>query len=65
MPTVTIRLSAAEKADLESAARRSGQTLSGYVRSTLTVREDLPDMLERFAVFAERLERLERLAHLD
>lgn len=43
MPTITIRVSAEERAALEAAASRSGLTLSAYVREALTLRDrDIP-----------------------
>jgi uncharacterized protein (DUF1778 family) len=71
MPTITIRLSADEKADLEAHARGAGQSLSDYVRETLALRTDkrLVAVLESVGEVAEdhdrRLARLERLANLD
>jgi hypothetical protein len=63
VPTITIRVSDTERADLESAARRSGQTLSEYIREALDFARDAPvrsilDDQQR------RLERLEELAGL-
>lgn len=55
MPTIAIRVSDAEKADLESAARRSGQTLSEFVRQALAVR-DGKTLDERVAALEARLD---------
>jgi uncharacterized protein (DUF1778 family) len=68
MPTITIRLSKDEKADLESAARRSDSTLSDYVRETLALRrnEDAIDGLNaRVEELWRRVERLEGMAGAD
>ena len=61
MPTITIRLSATEKGDLESAARRSGQNVSDYVREALALRDPEIDWDE----VQRRLRRLETLANID
>jgi predicted DNA-binding protein len=66
MPTVTIRLSEQERAALQAAASRSGQTLSAYVRETLGLsenRESLDWAHERIAGLERRMDALERLAH--
>jgi len=65
MPTITIRVTDTERADLESAARRSGHTLSEYVRATLDLRHN-EDVIAGLNVRVEemwtRLQRLEELA---
>lgn len=75
MPTITIRVTDPEKADLESAAQREGKNVSDYVRETLALRDVGVSELERIdhniaalgnaqqAIFT-RLERLERMAGL-
>lgn len=60
MPTITIRVSAEERAALEAAASRSGQSLSAYIRETLTLRE--ADIAGQVADHERRLSELERLA---
>lgn len=67
MPTITIRLSKDEKADLESAARLSGQSLSDYVRETLDLRRSdnaISGLNARVEDMWTRLARLEDLAGL-
>lgn len=62
MPTITIRVSAEERAALEAAASRSGLILSQYVRQTLTLREQ--DIPAQVADHERRLAALERLANI-
>ena len=62
MPTITIRVSDQERAALEAAASRSGQTLSQYVRETLMLRER--DIAAQVADHERRLDALEQLAGL-
>jgi DNA-binding transcriptional ArsR family regulator len=66
MPTVTIRLSATEKADLESAARREGQNVSEYVRGALNLRDDaaVQGLNVRVEALWEKVARLEEMAGL-
>jgi DNA-binding transcriptional ArsR family regulator len=66
MPTVTIRLSATEKADLESAARREGQNVSEYVRGALDLRDDaaVQGLNVRVEALWEKVARLEEMAGL-
>jgi hypothetical protein len=65
MPTITIRVSDAEKTDLERKARAEGQNISDYVRATLVLRDNGPDYDTRLYEQERRLQRLERLANLD
>ena len=65
MPTLTIRVSAEERAALEAAASRSGQSLSVYVRETLNLREhrdSIDRAHERIAGLERRMDSLEQLA---
>lgn len=65
MPTITIRVSAEERAALEAAASRSGQTVSAYLRETLSLRENRDSLEwahERIAGLERRMESLERTA---
>ena len=62
MPTVTIRLSDSEKADLQSRAYATDQSVSDYVRETLSLRVLEPIMERRLTDVEERLARLEDLA---
>jgi predicted DNA-binding protein len=61
MPTITIRLSAAEKDELETAAHNCGQSLSEYVRESLDfVREVRPRWTNTLEEHQLRIEALER-----
>jgi uncharacterized protein (DUF1778 family) len=63
MPTITIRVSAEERAALEAAASRSEQSLSVYVRETLNLREHRDSLAwahERIAGLERRMDSLER-----
>lgn len=65
MPTITIRVSDQERTDLETAAQRSGQSLSAYIRETLDLRENRASLdwaHERIAGLERRMDALERLA---
>jgi hypothetical protein len=66
MPTVTIRLSATEKTDLESAARREGQNVSEYVRGALDLRDDdsIRGLNTRVEALWSKVARLEEMAGL-
>lgn len=57
MPTITIRVSAEERAALEAAASRSEQTLSEHVRQTLALRAS------QVADHERRISELERLVN--
>lgn len=62
MPTVTVRLSADEKADLEALASREGLSLSEYVRRALHVLRTGPNVETALEDHESRLARLEELA---
>lgn len=65
MPTITIRVSDTEKADLERKALAKGQNVSDYVRATLVLRDNGSNYDTRLCDQERRLQRLERLANLD
>lgn len=63
MPTITIRVSAAEKAKIEAAAHAIGESVSEYVREALAIRNDV-DYAGRMDDFERRLARLEEIAEI-
>ena len=57
-PTISIRLTDTEKANLEAAARLAGQTVSDYIRTSLELREQAPTIED----LQRRIHALEQLA---
>jgi hypothetical protein len=62
VPTASIRLSASEKASLETSAHYRGVSVSEYIRECLKLREDRPDLERRMSALEARLEQLEQYA---
>jgi uncharacterized protein (DUF1778 family) len=62
MPTITFRISDDERAAIEAAAAQTGVTVSNYIRQTLAVRDELPDLAERVEDHERRLSALEEMA---
>jgi hypothetical protein len=64
MPTITFRVTADEKVELEALASREGFGVSELVRRALKLQRDAPDASERLEAVERRLARLEELAGL-
>jgi uncharacterized protein (DUF1778 family) len=62
MPTITFRISDDERAAIEAAAAQTGVTVSNYIRQTLAVRDQVPDLAERVEDHERRLSALEEMA---
>lgn len=69
MPNLVVRVTDAEMAVVEAAARRAGQHKSEYVRRALALREQDGDLAERVSVIQDdherRISRLEEMAGLS
>lgn len=66
MATITFRLADTEKADLETAARRSGSSVGAYIRQTLDLhdQEQIDGLNARVEALWEKVQRLEQIAGL-
>jgi hypothetical protein len=62
MPTITVRVNDAEKADVEMRAGRFGLDVSAFVRRALELERDAPDLQAQLDSLGERLSRLEQMA---
>lgn len=63
MATITFRLADTEKADLETAARREGLSVSDYIRQTLDLRDQVLGKATADELW-EKVARLEQIAGL-
>lgn len=59
MASITFRLADTEKADLETAARRAGLSVSDYIRQTLDLRDE-----DSIKALWDKIARLEEIAGL-
>lgn len=62
VPTITIRVTAAERAELDTLAGREGVTVSEYVRRTLAFGRERADHAAQLADHERRLAQLEALS---
>lgn len=65
MPTITVRVDHAEKADVERRAAATGLDLSGFVRRALDIERDAPDISGRLEAVERRIATLEQIAGLE
>jgi len=61
MPTITFRTEDPEDRDLRHRAAAAGLSLSDYIRETLQLRQQAPDLAARIDEIDGRLRRIERL----
>lgn len=64
MPTITVRVTDAEKAGIEARAGRADLDVSAFVRRALDLERDAPDLTARLEDHEHRLARLEEIAGL-
>lgn len=65
MPTITIRVSGDEKADVERRAAAAGLDLSAFVRRALDLEREAPDLAGRLDAVERRVTTLEQVAGLE
>jgi hypothetical protein len=64
VPTITVRVNATEKADIERRAALAGMDMSAFIRRALDLERDAPDLQAQVDSLGERVDRLEGVAGL-
>jgi hypothetical protein len=64
MPTITVRVNAPEKADIERRAALAGMDMSAFIRRALDLERDAPDLQAQLDSLGARVKRLEGVAGL-